>query len=675
MASPSRAGTAMRHDGVSGWYARLDRVLDDRPEQIRIWLEAWENSLLRRKPVAAHLPEDWPTLPATLLTDPGNVLDHLLARHDADLDGRSPRGAHPTPSKLADSIIISEMLEIPADEEEEEDKTSALPLDALPPGFRQQIANLNLDRINGNKSEKTDEQVLEDIAKGIRTRSGISLPVADPATGGGLFAARIIKQHSIASKKWDDEVRLEDTRLLISNFQLADVSPLVIEVTKQRVFLEMVRNELATLDNKGSSGQLGRKEAEKLIDGVVREVDTLQGSWPFEEQPRLLFANPPWLRIKDRFRGHPEGSKLRKELGEALRSLRDNGVKRFSTMRGNVNLYRLFIERGLQILSPGGRLRIIVPDSLLREQSSSPLRQLLVSKHGWENIWFFDEGNALFSGISQGVVVISVISDGATDGLLMIGPMDRRDLRSEGKGFANDVPSLKLEIERWKRWTRGEWGVPRLPRKSILRQQLLRTVDELSHKPRLTEPLGLLTIEGEAVKVRVGEIDQTSHASHIKPWNGGGKGTPFIRGVHFTDDGEGTISLRHPAFEKGIPSRANERQQARWTGDIKSPPTPRLACQAIVNAHQQRRLRWVVMPSGCVLGNSVNHIELPPTVKDHLASEYGSLTNGLSWLCERLNDDKLDEWARAWAANNNVNNYELEMLPFDYPDNDDVVES
>jgi len=23
----------------------------------------------------------------------------------------------------------------------------------------------------------------------------------------------------------------------------------------------------------------------------------------------------------------------------------------------------------------------------------------------------------------------------------------------------------------------------------------------------------------------------------------------------------------------------------------------------------------------------------------------------------------LDAWARAWAANNNVNNYELEMLP------------
>jgi hypothetical protein len=28
-----------------------------------------------------------------------------------------------------------------------------------------------------------------------------------------------------------------------------------------------------------------------------------------------------------------------------------------------------------------------------------------------------------------------------------------------------------------------------------------------------------------------------------------------------------------------------------------------------------------------------------------------------------LNENSLDEWARAWSANNNVNNYELEMLP------------
>ncbi|MDB3858830.1 hypothetical protein N9289_02325, partial [Candidatus Poseidonia sp.] len=61
----------MMQNGVSGWYARLDRCLADREQQIDIWLQTWEQSLKSFQPIAALLPEDWPTLPANLLTDPG----------------------------------------------------------------------------------------------------------------------------------------------------------------------------------------------------------------------------------------------------------------------------------------------------------------------------------------------------------------------------------------------------------------------------------------------------------------------------------------------------------------------------------------------------------------------------------------------------------------------------
>jgi len=32
-------------------------------------------------------------------------------------------------------------------------------------------------------------------------------------------------------------------------------------------------------------------------------------------------------------------------------------------------------------------------------------------------------------------------------------------------------------------------------------------------------------------------------------------------------------------------------------------------------------------------------------------------------LASQLNSDDLDLWSKAWAANNNVNNYEIETLP------------
>jgi len=90
---------------------------------------------------------------------------------------------------------------------------------------------------------------------------------------------------------------------------------------------------------------------------------------------------------------------------------------------------------------------------------------------------------------------------------------------------------------------------------------------------------------------------------------------------------------------------------------------PRLACQAIVNAHQERRLRWAVIPKGCILGNSVNHIEMNQAILNRLTATKGNLQNALEWMCQQLNQRDLDDWAKAWSANNNVNNYELEMLP------------
>ena len=43
--------------------------------------------------------------------------------------------------------------------------------------------------------------------------------------------------------------------------------------------------------------------------------------------------------------------------------------------------------------------------------------------------------------------------------------------------------------------------------------------------------------------------------------------------------------------------------------------------------------------------------------------QQGDLEKALEWMCNQLNQRNLDDWAKAWSANNNVNNYELEMLP------------
>ena len=652
-------------NGVSGWYARLDRCLDNRELQIDIWLTTWEKSLRTFQPIAALLPEDWPTLPANLLTDPGHVLDHLLARHDAESDGRSPRGAHPTPPRLADAVICSEMKDNLVNPKKPVQQSNFL-MSNLPPGFRQHVEQLNLPKAtqDGDVDDESERQAVEDNK---RTLSGIPLPVADTAAGGGLFHARLIRRHADAHEDADPELRKEDTRRLLSHIQLLDVDPLVVKSTKLRLLLESIRHELVSFGPE-TPGKISRKEMERLLDAGVKQGDALQGDWPWEQAPELVLTNPPWLRIKDRFRGMEDGSQLRKELGERLRSLTDNGQPRFSTMRGNVNLYRLFIERSLQILKDDGRLRIIAPDSLLREQSSHPLRELLVHHHGWTHAWAIEEANLLFPGMTQGVVVLGITARGEATRLNLHGPITRADLRRDGEGLSSRVPVFELDQEQWAAWARTTWAVPRLPRDRLERSYTLKVLDRLAKLPRLSDEEHPLTTNNRQVRVRVGEIDQTAHAKNIETWVKGKRSRPFIRGVHFSESEDGQVFIRHPAFRTDIPSRASERQLAMWVGDNHPTYGPRLACQAIVNAHQERRLRWAVIPEGSVLGNSVTHIELHHDIQSRLMDDHTDIESGLQWLCEHLNNNDLDEWARAWAANNNVNNYELEMLPVELPD-------
>ena len=644
---------------VSGWYARLDRECEDRIEQMNIWLDAWEEALRTHQPQASQLPNDWPTLPASLLTDPGHVLDHLLCRHDAESDGRSPRGAHPTPTRLADAIISDELK---ADVAIGDDSIGAnVNLAALPPAFRAHAAAMNGVNDAAREAE-IDEEAEKEISEGSRTRTGVPLPFADPAVGGGLFPSRVMKWHGEKISDIPVEQRADDTRALLSSMQLLDVCEIAAEMTRRRLLLSSVRFGLASLHEEPEDGLLARSEVEEILKGVVRVGDALRHDWPWDEKPRLLMANPPWLRIKDRFRGHPEGSILRKELGEELRGLREeDGSLRFSTLRGNVNLYRLFLERSLQLVRASGRVRLIVPDSLLREQSSAPLRRLLVNSHEWTGIWTFPESARLFTGVTQGVLVLGITVEGVTEELICRGPAEANELCSKN-GLEKEVPRFDLDRERWGRWSRQEWAVPRLPRDRYEREKLLTIIDALADLPRLAEESHWLAGKNR-LRVRVGEVDQTTWSADIKPWKKGSRGTPFIRGIHFRNDEERGIWLHHPSMDSTITEEAAERKQAQWRGAIKAPKHPRLACQAIVNAQQMRRLRWVVLPAGCVLGNSVNHLELPEEVVERISNEHGNFKSALGWLCELLNDYRLDAWARAWAANNNVNNYELEMLP------------
>jgi len=635
---------------TSGWYARLDHECPERTEQIEVWLDSWLEATKKRQPIAAALPNNWPTLPAGLLSNPGSVLDHLLARFDAQRDGRSPRGVYAPPARFVDAVLHDELQH---GNSKKKEPPATLSLAALPPSFRGFAKQFNEDINEEGVVDGSD-----DPGKN-RTESGIPIPFADPCVGAGLFAERMLRIHADRLANHSPTERREDTLRLLEGLQLVDTSEVAVNSARKRIVIVLARLGLVDLDGEGDDGMVGLSEAEMIVESNVRCMDPLMGEWPWNERPMLLISRPPWLRIKDRFRGHPDGSTLRKELSSQLREFKEaDGNARFSAIKGNVNLYRLYIERSLQISQSGGRVRLVVPSSVLREKSSLPLRKLLVESNGWDSVWSFPEDSRLLFGGSQGVSVIGITASEETDVLTSFGPLLVDDI-APGRGLASDAPFLELERGPWSSWTDTSWAVPKMPRDEASRSRTIMAIGNLADKPRLVEEGTGLNPSGRAIKVRVGEVERSVWKKEICDWSGKSGEVPFIRAAHINFiDGKGAVV--HPAFESG-----SETRKSAWKGPRQMSVQSRIVCQSVVNPHAERRLVWAVVPDGCVLGNSVSFLDLPNEVEDGLIEKFGSLEDGLSFLANRLNSEDLDLWSRAWAANNNVNNYEIEMLPFE----------
>ena len=644
---------------ASGWYARLDHVCSDRSEQLSGWLDSWEEAVTHGTPIAATMPNHWPTLPAGLLSEPGAVAEHLLSRFEAVNDGRSPRGAYSTPSRLVQAVLADELKSTRS--KISKSPPATLSLAAMPPGFRAYAERLN-ETVRNDCDEPDDEAV----EAGERTRSGIPLPFADPAVGGGVVPSRAIRIHVLRSEGYSPSEIRADTLRLLRGMQMVDSSEVAVNCTRKRLLLTLARVGLVDLVGEGDEARIGRREAELMLESCVRCADSLRGDWPWTEAPRLLVSRPPWLRIKDRFRGHPEGSELRKRLSGSLRGTTESdGSPRFAALRGNVNLYRLFLERSMKLVREEGRIRMIVPDALLREKSSVALRKLMVESNQWVSSWSFPEPQRVFPGASQGILVIGLTIGGSTEMMTSFGPLEIQDL-STSLGLDNKAPFLEMERGPWSVWTDMTWAVPRMPRDNYTRNAVLKAIGDLADLPRLGEEGNWLNPTDKPIRVRVGEIDQTNWSADISNWDLDTQGVPFIRGAHFClEDGE--VRINHPAYDIEIEEGSIERSQALWNGPIEPRGVSRVACQAIVNARKERRLRWVVVAPDCVLGNSVNFLQLPDAVLDSLAVEHGSVDEGLLFVAAQLNSEALDLWSRAWAANNNVNNYELESLPLPPP--------
>lgn len=229
------------------------------------------------------------------------------------------------------------------------------------------------------------------------------LTILDPACGSGAFLITALR-HLQAEWEAFREVRRRVTKratmrdadalvadILTTNLYGVDINPASVEITQLALWLHTARGDrsLSSLSHHVRAGN-------SLIDGRFWKGQLDLALYDEEERERVntfdwedafpevfgegapggfdvIVGNPPYVKLQNFRKAHAD-------MAEYLREGRDGapdakGYK--SAKTGNFDLFLPFVERGLELLAPGGRMGMIMPSLWVMLENGAGLRGLV----------------------------------------------------------------------------------------------------------------------------------------------------------------------------------------------------------------------------------------------------------------------------------------------------------
>ena len=157
-----------------------------------------------------------------------------------------------------------------------------------------------------------------------------------------------------------------------------------------------------------------------------------------------IVGNPPWVFTRDI------------EFGQIAKNY---FAKHFVGADGKVNLYALFLERGIEILREDGLLSMIIPNTFLRAATYEKLRRHLITKH--RLVAVTDAGTDVFAGVTASTIVLllqkntkvipatvlSLSNDGVAQKINTVDIQQVAETPSAVLDIFTDTPSRRIMLE------------------------------------------------------------------------------------------------------------------------------------------------------------------------------------------------------------------------------------
>ncbi len=242
----------------------------------------------------------------------------------------------------------------------------------------------------GYEADKLTETAIDSYEKRLR-----DIRIVDPACGSGAFLISAFRRllderlsvardrESVSGVKGAVAEQAIIADILTNNIYGVDINPAAVEIGKLALWLHSARanSPLSALDHTircgnslvgpdfwaGRAGEAADRERVNAFDWRVAFPEVFeQGGFD------IVLGNPPYVKLQNLRKVHPD-------VADYLQANRGDDTY-VSAQTGNFDLYLPFIEKGLRLLAPGGRMAYIAPSLWAVNEYGAGLRRLVAER-------------------------------------------------------------------------------------------------------------------------------------------------------------------------------------------------------------------------------------------------------------------------------------------------------